>query len=539
MCKTNSIRIKGLVLWILLGSGSTISAQNPQAFLGSDAVAIQQMVALPEGGWILGGTFRGQWSLEDTTLISAGEEDLFLLRQPVFGPSDPLFFGGSRLEEKLGGMALGPQGDLFLTGSFWETATFGADTLRATGNPKALFLGRISKKGLPRWFRTLRGGRLKEIGNPSVLPNGDLITTGYFSDSLQVADTVLVSTAAETSSFLLCWSANGDLKWVRTWGGRGNIRALLVATHLNNTLYVAGYYDDLLQTADTLLTANTTDRDVFLLSATTDGHFRWVEKAGGVFDEEPTSLIVDEAGHPVLAGFLVGRMTINGKLDIESRDGNADFFVLRYRPDSRIHWAYALGGDQLQSATALTVRGRQLFIAGRFQSNLDIPPFSAQASGLFDAFLLTMDTSGTFLELQTFTANDLLLPQSVGVDDRDSLFMGGTYLGHPQFPGVDLPRRQIFSGFLVPLTDDPLTSLSRPTLRPAWTVYPNPARDHLYVRGVAAGKDLIIFDLAGRIWWQGQVVNGGIPISSIPPGTYFLSDRSGAFSPVPFIHLAR
>lgn len=510
-----------------------------QVYPGSEGNTVFHL-ATTSAGTIIGGSYRQSLSLTGTTLDSRGEEDLFVIYQRPGEAEQVLLFGGSPLEERLEGLTVAGDSALYLSGSFWETAVFNGDTLRAQLNPKAMFVMRRDLNGQLAWVQTLNGGRLKEAGNVALTPTGDLLVSGFFSDSLQVADTTLYSTA-RTSAFALRFSSHGQLIWARTWGGVGNVRATHIATgESEETIYLCGFYDEELHVNDTILFANTTDRDVFLLRLTADGQTQWVEKAGGVFDEEPTALTADAAGHALLTGYLVGRMTLNDSLDIESADGNEDFFALRFRPDGRIHWAYALGGDQLQSTTAVAAVGDRIYLAGRFQSNLTFGPFDQTAGGLFDAFLLTMDTTGQFLDLWSASSGDALLPEALHISPDGDLLLGGTYRGMTRFAensmGPELPLRDLFTGFRLKLDTDPVTSVYSSVQASPLKLYPNPVRDRFRVEGLAPNAVVSIVDDLGRIRHTFVPGTEDFRVAHLTPGVYFLLVKAKAkWQKIPFV----
>ncbi|MFK8165136.1 MAG: T9SS type A sorting domain-containing protein [Lewinella sp.] len=54
------------------------------------------------------------------------------------------------------------------------------------------------------------------------------------------------------------------------------------------------------------------------------------------------------------------------------------------------------------------------------------------------------------------------------------------------------------------------------------TAFPNPASDRLFVRGAAAGTQLTILDLNGRVINRSQASNASLDVSTLSPGTYLV-----------------
>ncbi len=473
--------------------------------------------------WWAGGRFQSLISVNgDSTITSNGAEDLVLIRIGRDG-QHWVWLGGSSLEDEWSDLSAAPAGDVYVAGSYWQALSLGGDSLYARGHPRALFLGRMRSDGVASWVATLGGGGLKDIGSIATTPEGDLLVGGHFSDSLVMADTVLRA-QGRTDAFALRYSTAGEIQWARSWGGRDDVRGTHIASGHSGEIYLTGWYDDELIVGDTTLFANTTDPDVFLMRLEGSGDVQWVEKAGGVFEEEPTGLIVDDTGSPVLTGFLVGRMTINGTLDIESRDGNADIFVLRYAPDGRIQWARSVGGDQRQIPTGLHVSDGIVSVSGHFQKNLFTPVDTAEARGSFDGFLLQFDQNGQTTNLETFTTEEVLLPYCLTESPfNDQLILGGTYTGSPDFGNGYLADASQFIGFVTRLAGQTTTTNEPQSPSVRIVAIPNPSTGRILLRGLPDREAVRVVDREGRTRWQGQVNNQQLDLSHLPTGWYLLA----------------
>ena len=375
--------------------------------------------------------------------------------------------------------------------------------IQAQGNPKALFFARFNLLGQLEWAKSISGGGLKELSDLTVLPNGNIIIAGFFSDSL-ILDSDTLFTDAEVSSMMICYTETGQLKWVESIGGTGQVQLKAIASSDNGDIYVTGWYDNQLALADTIIFSNTSDRDVFIARYSLSGQPIWLEKAGGVFDEEPTAIAVDKMGYPVIVGFLVGRMTINGQINIESADGNADGFILRYQPTGKLAWARILTGDQLQAVTTLTTGRNGIFLAGEFQENVSINEKRQEAEGLYDTFIAHLDDFGNTLWFESFSSKNLLLPTTIALSSSNTaLWMGGSFKG--ELPWAETPVFQgQFSGYGVQLFSNTTeTSSLNFAEENNISVFPNPSSGKVYFSGLRPNTPVIIMNAYGRIVWQG------------------------------------
>jgi len=494
----------------------------PPQFVKGEGPASIDVVTSDTSHWWVAGRFQKSISIDDdSTYISQGAEDLFLVRVHI-DEQQWVWVGGSTLEDNWSDLSAAPDGDVFLAGSYWQRLELGGNILEARGHPRALFLGRMSANGTAQWTVSLGGGGLKDIGSLATTPEGDVLVGGHFSDSLILADTLLLA-RGRTDAFALRYSSNGTLQWAHAWGGRDDVRGTHIACGTNGETYFTGWYDEELTVGDTTLFANTTDPDAFLMRLNADGAVQWIEKAGGVFEEEPTGLTVDDSGAPILTGFLVGRMTLNGTLDIESRDGNADIFVLRYDPEGQIQWARSIGGDQRQIPTGLDVSGEILTVSGHFQENLLLPFDSVDAQGTFDAFVIQFDRTGHTLKLETFTTEDILLPYSLArIPFNNQLVLVGTYSGSPNFGNGRLPASNNFLGFMAGIPGQ-TTSTNTPDLPSAQIIpVPNPTTGWVQLQGLPEQQTVRVIDRAGRQVWQGRVEDQQLDLRSLPSGLYIM-----------------
>ena len=60
----------------------------------------------------------------------------------------------------------------------------------------------------------------------------------------------------------------------------------------------------------------------------------------------------------------------------------------------------------------------------------------------------------------------------------------------------------------------------------AWVIYPNPATDKLFVKGLLKDMSYTIFDLSGKILFQGRTMHRSIPLNALAKGQYLVKISS-------------
>ncbi|MBK7476801.1 MAG: T9SS type A sorting domain-containing protein [Haliscomenobacter sp.] len=518
---------------ILLATASLSGQQWQSAFTWGGKGNESFDAFLPVGGGLLitGGAFTGQLALKGEVWTSIGEEDIYLAG---FVPGQELFpvlHLGSPGEDVLSGLAVSSSGDLLLGGTFWQSLMISGTELKTTRNPKAIFVASYapggSVSGTLKWAKMIEGGSLKALSRIGPGPDGSIYLSGYFSDTLFI-DTTALTAAGNTDAFLIKLDSNGKLLWATRAGGKGDVRALAFALGKNGAPAIAGIYNDQAFFGATTLVANTSDLDIFLASYTPEGALLWARKAGGVYDDEVFDMTSDTAGNFYLCGQLVGVMNLGNNLEIQSRDGNSDAFVLKYQPDGVPLWAKVLGGQSVQTGNRIALSQNVLALTGYFQGDLEWAGKSVVAGNTYNGFLALLDTAGQGKDLLALPGASSIFPSVLHPHPAGGWWVGGVYQGVPAWGGISLPKPQGgFDSFLAHWGPAPTASRD-----PLWgtsiRIYPNPASSLLHV-------DLPEIPEAILLLWNplGQCVATsapGAPIdaSRLQPGFYVLEIRLGS-----------
>lgn len=371
-----------LTLLVLFTPGLFFTAfsqtwSNFQTFGGAGTEICSGLAIDKNGSAVLSGSFNNQIAFGNQTLNAIGEEDIFVCKLKPNGEVAWAKRAGSRLEDGVADIALDAANNLVVTGTYWGSGDFDAIQLTAGTNPKAIFLTKYNSDGQVLWAKSLNGSGLKGTQAIACDSQNNILLTGYFEDSLQIADTILISKGL-TDLFLAKFSSEGGLLWAVRQGYKGNTRGTALGLMRNGDPIVAGFFDDSTRIADTILTANTLDQDAFVARFSKDGIPIWAKKAGGVFDSDVTALLLDAQDHIYMSGYFVGTMRLSPQMSITSSSGNADIFLLKYKSDGTPLSARALGGTMLEQALDMTIQNNILLVSGFYQGNLKLDQFSCQ-----------------------------------------------------------------------------------------------------------------------------------------------------------------
>ncbi len=477
---------------------------------------------------ISGGTFSDAFSPAGEPLPTYGGEDIFLSATLLDNlPAEWAISMGSNLDDQLDALVVAPNGDLLAAGSYWLEGFFGDTTIVTSLHPRAIFLARFDPSGQLRWVQNIEGTGLKQINELATDADGNLYLAGYFSEVL-VVNTDTLKAAGNSDLFLLKLNGEGSLIWGLREGLTGDTRAVTLAVDAGREVVVGGYFNDTTRIAGELLTANTADRDVFLARYAEDGSAVWARKAGGVLDDDITRLVIDATGDIFVAGYLIGVMTLDENLSIQSSTGWSDFYLLHYSADGTPLAARAMGGTRLQEASDLVIAGGRFLVSGFYQGEMTIDDYTIVADEFaFSGFVAAFNEELRASWLKDIPGAPLAFATRMAASSNDEVWVGGTYQDSLQLGSSLLLAQGGFDVFLAQLASalTPVTGL--PDVVPMVEIFPNPATDIIMIRSpLVTAFTVELFSITGQPC--GYYDNPDqIPVAHLPSGTYLLRWRSG------------
>ena len=513
----------------LLGTVTGISQDWSWALAlgGPGDESCRELAVASDGTLISGGSFNGAFSPAGDLLPDFGGEDVFLAATGTGGAEAAWAISmGSTLDDQLDALIIAPDGDLLVAGSYWLEGFFGDTTIQTSLHPRAIFLARFDPAGQLLWVRSIEGSGLKQVNDLAVDAPGGLYLAGYFSELLAIDDDTL--TAAGTSDlFLLKLTAGGNLIWSVQEGLKGDTRAVALAVEAGGQVVISGYFNDTTRIAGEVFTANTADRDVFLARYDEQGSGLWARKAGGVLEDDVSKLAIDANGDIYAAGFLIGVMTLDENLSIQSSTGWSDFYLLRYSADGTPLAARAMGGTRLQEASDLVIAGGKFLISGFYQGEMTIDGITIIADDFaFSGFVVALDHNLGAVWLKDIPGTPSAFATSMARSPGDEVWVGGTFRGTLQLGQDFLQAQGGFDIFLAQLAPELTPVAVAPSAELPVQLFPNPVTDMLWVRfPYAASFTIELFAASGKLC--GFYNNPSqISVRHLPAGSYWLRWRT-------------
>ncbi len=496
-CKTNVFQVRNAFLRPLLTGGilclmiGTVRAQSwlpPSVFTGSGSVAVDFVRESAPGHRLIGGTFDQEFQ----QVQSLGDRDFFIGMLDAGGAVERWWHGGSALEDQLRGLQADGNGNFYAGGTFWGSMSFGALSLSAQYNPKAIFLIKSAIHSEVVWAEVLSGSGIKDLVGLETDPFGNVFIAGYFSDSLFLPGGHVVVSVGQTDMFVAKLSATGLLMWVRTGGATGDTRATALAVDALGRVYVTGYFNKTCLFGATLLTANTSDKDVFTVAYGADGVQRWARKAGGVHDDDVSAVVVDDMGQIYIGGYFVGVLQAENQV-LSSQNGFPDVFIIQYNEQGQVVGARGGGGLGTEVVSGLAVAESVLWLYGHYQGTLILDGYNSQSGGEFRGFYAMLDKQSLQVQgLGDIPASGASYIRDLRQSTEGVVMMAGTAQGQVMFPDGSTTWYERFGGF-VAVSGSALSRAQHPKkeVYSRYGVYPNPGRGQYQVIGVGRRAELL------------------------------------------------
>ena len=239
----------GAVLWAKKAGGTNSEAGRSIAVDGS-------------GNAYVAGGFEDTASFGGTTLTSSGQIDIFVAKYDASG--NVLWAkkaGGTSFDNGVD-IALDGNGNTYVTGSFRGTASFGGTTLTSSGIDD-IFVAKYHASGNVLWAKKAGGISSDKGSGIAVDGSGNAYVTGLFWDTASFGGSSLTS-SGQTDIFVVNYNASGNVLWAKKAGGTTREGGYGIAVNSSGNAYVTGRFKDTANFGGTTLTSSGGSRDIFI-----------------------------------------------------------------------------------------------------------------------------------------------------------------------------------------------------------------------------------------------------------------------------------
>lgn len=421
-----------------------------------------QAISPAEDGFFIAGSFYGQTQIGGTGMTSMGSQDLFVARYSTDGSMVWLKQLGSPKTDFLNDSDTDPQGNLFITGHYYDSISLGGTTLYALAGSD-VFLAKYDPQGTLLWARNMGGSSSDQSYSLSCDASGNVALSGSFFFDIQIADTML-TTEDPTGIFMAGFDGNGDALFVIQGHGSSLGASSRLEFSDDGGLYFCGTFSETINIGPYTFQAGAFNADIFLSRYDSEGQLLWAAHASGAGSDQLVSISTGPLGELYLSGHYLDTIHFGSlTLDYTLCCGSAEIFIVCYTPDGSPSWGRQVSGVAAIAEGMARNAEDKLFISGMF---------------------------------------------------RDELSFGSMLLNS----GTD------YRNFLAGIHTETATLAAGPSSREPMAIYPNPARDVISI-SIPQGKEhsYRIYSLQAIPLAEGRLHTGkNIDISGLPAGKYIL-----------------
>ena len=294
-------------------------------------------------------------------------------------------------------------GNIFVTGAFEDSVSFGATTLISQGGYD-VFIAKYNPSGSVMWAVSA-GGTENDYGNGiSTDSNGNVFFCGDFSSHEMIMDSFILINASQsifTDIFIGGYDPSGNILWASSFGGNGFDYANDITTDsFGNVLLTGAMFGSEITVGSDSLISNAFG--MFVAKFNQSGYPIWARTAGESSYDEGLGISCDQSGNIFVAGRFTTTITFDSvTLNNSGNTSYSDLFLVKYTPSGNVIWVRTADGQTVDLAYDVDIDpDGNAVMTGSFSSGtltIDSVILVNSNPGYADIFVAKYDNAGDLL----------------------------------------------------------------------------------------------------------------------------------------------
>ena len=341
-------------------------------------------------------------------------------------------------------ISVAPNGDIFATGMFYDTISFGGITLTSTGYWDC-WTAKLSSSGQWQWAQALRGNgdydgmtvtTLDVVYGTSITTdsNNNPIIGGWFLGNTDVG--VAADTGAQDGTdievFVAKYGNTGNLQWTEVARGQGSQEINTMTVDSNNDVWVATTFEVSMTFGSIVANAGINEIPMGIAKISQSGTWQSAYATTGSGQPFATDFTMDNQNNLLISGAFTGSINLGTQL---TSAGQNDAFIASMSSSGSWNWAKSVGGASYDSGSGVEYDSNTGYaILGLFsQSSFSFGSQSFTTRGYNDSVVVTFTSNGNPVAL--FDAGSTLDDAITGISlmSNGALVVAGNYNGTIDF----------------------------------------------------------------------------------------------------------
>jgi hypothetical protein len=413
--------------------------------LGDSATSVG-MVVDSSGASVVFGYFLGHVDLGGGLLTSAGAGDIYLVKRASNGSHLWSKRFGSTEDDRPRAIAIDASGNIFITGYFRGTVSFGGGGL--TASVSSGFLAKYSPAGAHLWSRRLSSGSSADMGNAIAVDGSGNVIVGSTLYGTSDYGGGPLTTAGGQDIVLVKYSATGGYLWARRIGG-ANYEAVisLAADQTTGEIVAVGDFNGSTDFgAGTITTAGS--YDVFVAKYSSSGAPVWSHSWGSAYSERAGSVAIDRLGNVAVTGVFTNNVDFGGgPITNVGGTSSADIFLVKLSPAGLHLWSKGFGNsltsNQAGNGVAFDEAGNVLLtgsiVALTAPYTIDFGGGPLTGDGWYNVFLAKFGSGGSYIWAKRYLGGGgNATGRAIAADSAGNVLATGDYEISENFGGTTL-----------------------------------------------------------------------------------------------------
>jgi hypothetical protein len=317
-----------------------------------------------------------------------------------------------------------------------------SDLLATSNGGEDLFVQKFDPSGNLLWALSLGGDGADRAASLSVDITGNILLTGYFSDTVHFDPAMPSSYSVALGTrdaFILKLDEDGNFIFAKSFGGLFDYtEGKSITTDATNATYMTGTFAGAVDFDPNAGTYELTSfaYDAFILKIDELGELVWVKRPEGTTDEAGHCIKLDSFNNVIVTGNIGNSgncdFDLGPGLQIFTASGGSAGFLLKLNNDGNYIWAKELDASIVSHALSLTIdTNDNPIVAGYFAGSLYTQAGSAiphlPAVGTENGFVQKFDSDGNLIWMKNIggTTSNVIYSISSGVSD--AVYLVGSF----------------------------------------------------------------------------------------------------------------
>lgn len=272
-------------------------------------------------------------------------------------------------------------------------AKFDAIEINVSPNDSLAFVAKLTNDGDWLWVETFDGIYLHRDNAVAVDDEDNVYVTGSFIETANFGTETLTSLGKQ-DIYVVKYDKDGNYQWVAQAGSDKSDRGNDIAYGRDGKhMYVTGEFKSICGWGPDITLDNKGgpgDRDIYVAKITKDGDWVWANKAGSKKDlDKAIGIDVNDNGNIFVTGQFSGNADFDG-FEIASDGDSANVFIAAIDTNGYWRWVMQGGGAEFDRGSGIAVDSCNLYVTGWFTDNISFGSLSTSAVVGKDIFTLKM-----------------------------------------------------------------------------------------------------------------------------------------------------